>query len=107
LTQRATVPPLFLSSRPQVLLPFDRREAISLQEAAELSGKNPETVRRWCQLRDIGRKVGGTWAVSRPALLMLLDGDRSSLNAYLRGDRTSRAVRSYFERSGIVLPEVA
>ena len=62
----------------QVLIPFDRREALSLRQAAEISGKSVETIRRWCALHDIGRRIGGQWAVSHPALLMMLDGDRAA-----------------------------
>jgi hypothetical protein len=86
---------------PHVLIPFDRREALSLREAAEISGKSVETVRRWCALYDIGRRIGGQWAVSHPALLMLLDGDRRALAAYLAGERDRASVRVYFERAGL------
>jgi hypothetical protein len=87
---------------PQVLRPYDRREALSLKEAAEISGKSVETIRRWCSLYDIGRRIGGQWAVSHPALLMLLDGDRKALAAYLAGDRSGASVRAYFERARLV-----
>jgi hypothetical protein len=87
---------------PQVLIPFDRREALSLVEAAEISGKSAETIRRWCALQDIGRKIGGQWAVSHPALLMMLDADHRALLAYLAGDRHGPTVLPYFERAGLV-----
>ena len=86
---------------PQVLIPYDRREVLSLREAAHIAGKSIETIRRWASLHDIGRRVGGQWAVSHPALLMMLDGDQRALRAYLAGDRTGSAVRLYFERAGI------
>ncbi len=89
-----------LEGAPRVLVPFDRREALSLRQAAEISGKSVETVRRWCSLHDIGRPIGGQWAVSHPALLMMLDGDRRALSAYLAGERHAHLVRLYFDRAG-------
>jgi hypothetical protein len=91
-----------MSETPRVLIPFNRREALSLKQAAEISGKSVETVRRWCSLHDIGRRIGGQWAVSHPALLMMLDGDRRALTAYLAGDRDGPSVRAYFERARLV-----
>lgn len=88
---------------PQVLIPFDRREALTLKAAADLSGFSVEKIRRWASLRDIGRKVGGTWLVSKVALAMLLDDDMDALRAYLAGDRSSDIVLGYFERSGVLL----
>jgi hypothetical protein len=87
--------------RPQVLIPFDRRESLSLADAADVAGRSVETVRRWCACHDIGRRIGGQWAVSRVALAMWLDGDNRALRIYLTGDRTSQAVRLYFERFGL------
>src|SRR5688500_11237265 len=87
-----------IMTMPRVLVPFDRREALSLRGAAEISGKSIETIRRWASLYDIGRRIGGQWAVSHPALLMMLDGDRRALRAYLNGDR-GRAVEPYFQRA--------
>lgn len=90
-----------MSDARQVLIPFDRREALSLRQAAEISGKSVETIRRWCALHDIGRRIGGQWAVSRPALMMMLDGDYRVLALYLAGDRRNPEVETYFERAGI------
>ncbi|WP_375458334.1 helix-turn-helix domain-containing protein [uncultured Enterovirga sp.] len=86
---------------PQVLIPFDRREALTLREAADTSGFSIETVRRWATLNDIGRKVGGTWLVSRVALAMFLDSDKAALRAYLAGDRASGSVLAYYNRDGV------
>jgi ADP-ribose pyrophosphatase YjhB (NUDIX family) len=88
---------------PQVLIPFDRAEAATLREAAEIAGRTPETLRLWASLHDIGRRIGGRWLVSRVALAMWLDGDRKSLRRYLDGDRESAAVRAYFSRVGVAL----
>jgi hypothetical protein len=96
-----------LRLRPRVLVPFDRKEALSLRQAADIAGRSIETVRRWCALHDIGRRIGGQWAVSHPALLMWLDGDRRSLAAYLAGDRSGPLVKPYFERAGILLASAA
>lgn len=87
---------------PQILLPWNRREAISVSEAAYITRKSERTVRAWALEHNIGRKVaGGTWMISHPALLMLLDGDQQALRAYLAGDRTSPAVVAYFARAEI------
>jgi hypothetical protein len=86
---------------PQILIPFDRREALSLAEAAEVAGRSSETVRRWANIEDLGRKIGGQWMLSRVALAMWLDGNRRSLRLYHSGDRTSAEVRSYFDRLGL------
>ena len=41
------------------LVPFDRREGLSLAQAAKIAGKPVDTVRLWCLNHDIGRRVGG------------------------------------------------
>jgi hypothetical protein len=89
------------STIPCVLIPFRREEAISLRQAAELSGRTTKTVKAWCGLHDIGRPVAGRWLVSRVALQMYLDGDRRALRDYLVGDRTGERVRSYFVQLGL------
>jgi hypothetical protein len=85
---------------PQVLRPYHRSEALSIAEAAKLAGRSVRTVREWCGRLDLGRR-SGQWAVSRVVLAMFLDGDREALTACLRGDRSSTAVRAYFERCGV------
>jgi hypothetical protein len=89
---------------PQVLRPFYRSEARSIAEAAEIAGRSPRTLRQWCLLYDIGRRIGGQWAVSKVALAMWLDGNKEALAAYLAGDRSSPTVTAYFERCGVPLP---
>jgi len=81
--------------QPAILLPYDPAEAIGIAEAA---------IREWCALHRIGRRIGGRWAVSQPALDMLLEGDAESLEAYLAGDRASDRVRSYYMRRSIPIP---
>jgi hypothetical protein len=86
---------------PAILLPFDPREAINLKEAAYVAGRTTETIKNWCQAHHIGRKIGGTYAVSRPALQMFLEDDRKTLQRYLAGDRASESVAGYFARYGL------
>jgi hypothetical protein len=84
------------------LIPFDRREGISVEATAEIAGKSVRTLRLWCEQHQIGRRVGGgPWVVSRPALEMLLNDDYSALSTYLAGDRENQAVIGYFERVGL------
>jgi hypothetical protein len=65
------------------LVPFTNDEAISIGKAAAIAGKSERTIRNWCIGHGIGRRVaGGTWAVSRVALAMLLDGDHDALASY-------------------------
>lgn len=85
-----------------VLVPYDLREACTLASAAARAGKSESTIRNWCRDYGIGRRiVGGVWAVSKPALEMLLDGDQAALLAYHSGDRSGPLVRPYFERVGL------
>jgi hypothetical protein len=83
----------------QILVPFDKRECISLKEAAGIAGKSESTMRAWVEEQGLGRRIGGgTWSISRVALAMFLDGDDRALRAYHAGDRGSSLVGSYFER---------
>ncbi|SHK62039.1 hypothetical protein SAMN05444321_0071 [Bradyrhizobium lablabi] len=88
----------------QVLVPFDKRECISLKEAAGVAGKSESTMRAWVEEHGLGRRIGGgTWSVSRVALAMFLDGDDRALRAYHAGDRSSEIVMGCYERSGCPL----
>jgi hypothetical protein len=85
----------------RTLVPFANEERISVSEAAGIAGKAERTIRNWCVDHGIGRRVaGGTWAVSKVALAMLLDGDLEALAAYRdRGARgSSEPVASYYRR---------
>jgi hypothetical protein len=87
---------------PQILIPFNKREAMTLRKVPKLAGKSEGTVPTWCCQYDIGRRiVGGPWCVSRVALAMLLDGDADALTAYLAGDRHGPLVAPYYERLGL------
>jgi hypothetical protein len=86
----------------KILSPFDRRECISLRQAAVRAGKSESTMRGWCEQHGLGRRVGGgTWLVSKVALAMWLDGDRRALKAYHTGDRSDPTVIAYFQREGL------
>jgi hypothetical protein len=100
LSRRASDP---LIEESQVLRPYHRAEAITTEQAAQIAGRSIRTLREWCLCFDIGRRIGGQWAVSLVALMMHLDGNRDELAAYLRGDRCSRLVTEYFERCGVPL----
>jgi len=90
-----------------VLVPYDKREALSVRAAAEKAGRSASTIRAWCERYSIARRIaGGNWEVSRVALQMLLDGKMEALAAYHAGDRKSPAVAAYFERFGLDNPEV-
>lgn len=84
------------------LIPYDKREGIPLNVAAERAGKSPGTIRNWCIEHGIGRRVGGgQWIVSRVALAMYLNGDEEALRLYKAGDRTSDGVVAYYKREGL------
>jgi hypothetical protein len=86
---------------PKVLIPYDRREAISVRIAARLAGVSERTVQNWCSQHNIGRRIaGGPWQISRPALTMFLDGDEEALRQYQAGERAGR-VAAYFRRAGL------
>jgi hypothetical protein len=89
---------------PQILIPFHRSEVLSIAEAAKTAGRSIRTLRDWCLRHDLGRRIGGQWAVSKVALAMWLDGNKKALRTYLRGDRASPEVTGYFERCGVPLP---
>jgi hypothetical protein len=83
----------------KILVPFDKREAITLRQAAAIADKSESTLRGWCEEHGSGRRIGGgTWPVSRVALAMFLDGDFKALRAYHAGDRTSELVAPFFRR---------
>jgi hypothetical protein len=43
----------------QILCPFDKRECITLKQAADIAGKSESTLRGWCEQHGLGRRVGG------------------------------------------------
>jgi hypothetical protein len=94
-------------SRPDcfVLRPFDRREALTVSGAVEISGFPQSTVYWLVDHRGIGRRVAGRVLVSKIALAALLDGREDVLRAYLAGDRESAEVLAYFRRLGVPVPQ--
>jgi hypothetical protein len=88
----------------RTLIPFAAEEAISVGEAATATRKSTRTIRNWCVRYGIGRRIAdGTWAVSRVALAMLLDGDVETLACYRdHGVRGSwEPVVKYYRRCGL------
>jgi hypothetical protein len=86
----------------KILSPFDKRECISLKEAADIAGKSESTMRNWCDGYGLGRRIGGgPWSVSKVALAMHLDGDRKALRAYHACVWTDPTVIAYFERENL------
>lgn len=83
--------------KPKILVPFDAAEACSIAEAAVTAGISDDTMRRWAAVNGLGRRIGGRWFVSRLALAMFLDGDRSALRELLAGNRDALSVRQYVE----------
>jgi hypothetical protein len=92
---------------PAILRPYDPAEAIGTAAAAKRAGKHERTIREWAGLYNIGRRIGGRWKISAPALEMLLAGDVEALDKYLAGDRTSERVQAYYAQLGIRHPAVA
>ena len=91
-----------IADRNFALVPYDKREAITVDKAAAIAGRSASTVRGWCERYPIARRVaGGNWQISRIALQMLLDGDLEALRAYGAGDRNSPGVSAYFKQLGL------
>ncbi len=60
-----------ISPERKILQPFDKRECLSLKQAADIAGKSESTMRSWCVEHGLGRRVGGgSWLVSKIALAM-------------------------------------
>jgi len=84
----------------KILSPFDERQGLSLKEAAPIAGSR--TLRDWCDEHGPGRRIGSrAWSVSRIALVMFLDGDKTALQAYHSGDRTGAPSSHIFKRIGL------
>ena len=85
-----------------VLMPYDKREAMSIQAAAKQAGFSPSTIRNWCEDFSIGRRIGkGHWKVSRVALQMFVNNEMDALAAYHTGERSNPKVIAYFEKAGL------
>ena len=70
----------------KVLVPYDRREAIDVQTAAKIAARGETTIRQWCAIHHIGRRVGGgPWQVSRVALREVLQCVKRSFHPLFKG----------------------
>jgi hypothetical protein len=92
------------NGEPAILRPYNAAEALTVRQAAALAKRSVRTIREWAARFDLGRRIGGAWAISGPALLMHLDGNREALSLYHAGDRHSPIVTEYFQRCGVPLP---
>src|SRR5665213_3359634 len=90
------------TSERKIINPFNKRECLSLKEAAGKTGKSRSTMIAWCDKHVLGRQiVGSTWSVSKVALAIKLDGDLEALKAYHAGNRSDPRVAAYFIREGL------
>ena len=91
---------------PKTLIPYDRREAISVRVAATMARVSERTIQNWCYVHRIGRRRGrGPWMISRVLLQMYLDNDKRALAAYHAGDLQNERVAQYFLRAGLKTPQ--
>ncbi|MCW6510968.1 hypothetical protein [Lichenifustis flavocetrariae] len=74
----------------RILRPYDKAEAVTLKEAADLAGKSESALREWIEKYRIGRLVVGSVMVSMPALYALLDDYTFALAATWRGIAPAR-----------------
>jgi len=88
---------------PHVLRPYHAAEALTVRQAAALARRSVRTIRGWAVRFDLGRRIGGSWAVSSVALLMHLENNREALALYHKGDRSSPTIVAYFEHCGVPL----
>jgi hypothetical protein len=85
-----------------VLVPFDPREAMTVDAAAKIAGRNARTIRNWCIESGIGRRMaGGPWAISRPLFFMFIEDKRRELTDYFDGRPLTQVHVEYFERFGL------
>jgi hypothetical protein len=89
---------------PQVLRPYHAAETLTVRQAAALAKRSARTIRDWVARFDLGRRIGGSWAISSVALLMHLESNREALALYHAGDRSSPIITAYFERCDVPLP---
>lgn len=87
-----------------VLVPWEPREVMTIANAARFLCQSEANVRRLCARYDLGRRVGGPWAVSRVALTMYAENASKALRLYHQGDRSSPEVVAYYRRLGIPVP---
>jgi hypothetical protein len=93
-----------LESESAILRPYHAAEALTVRQAATMAKRSVRTIRDWAARFDLGRRIGGSWAISSVALLMHLEANHDALSLYHAGDRSSTTVTAYFERCGVPLP---
>ncbi len=101
ISMAATSPPPTRRPKPAILLPFDPREAMTVQEFCAASGLSDPWARVTINEQLLARKIGGRWRVSKVLAAMYLDGEKEAMRLYWSGDRKSEAVARYFWRFGI------
>jgi hypothetical protein len=84
------------------LVPFDPREAMTVEAAAKIAGRDTRTIRYWCAASGIGRRIaGGHWAVSRPLFFMRIENRHRELAVFFDGLPLTQVHVEYFERFGL------
>lgn len=86
---------------PPILMRTD--EVINLARAAHMTGKSPDTLRRWHQKYRIARQAGRNAALefSVIAVEMVHHGDFEALELLRAGRRSDPAVQRYIEYLGL------
>lgn len=80
-----------------------RDEIVTVGEAAYLTGRDPKFIRQVVDEFAIARRIrpGARLEISRPALEMVLAGDRETLEIFRAGDRSNPDVVRYFAFLGL------
>lgn len=92
-----------MTAPPCVPLPLSER--ISVRDASAFAGVSGQTIRNWCDDLGIGKRPSGVgwiswqYAVSLPALRMVLEKDWEALEAFRLGDRSPEIVGRYMRTS--------
>lgn len=78
-------------------------EVINLARAAHMTGKSPDTLRRWHQKYSIARQAGPNAPLefSVIAVAMVHHGDFAALELLRAGKRSDPAVQRYLEYLGL------
>lgn len=50
-------------------------DVLEVDEATEISGRTPSTVRRWAARHRLGRRLGGRWLLSRARFRAFVEGN--------------------------------
>jgi hypothetical protein len=72
------------------------------ERRSHIAGKSESTMRNGRDVHGLGCRIGGgTWSVSKVALVIFPDGDFKALRAYHKCDRSRETVAAYFARFGL------